>query len=171
MVRVKGVIVQFGGQTPLRIANKLKEYGYKILGTSFDAIDISEDRERFQKLIEKVGLKQPKSDISLGTKELISKSSKLNFPILLRPSYVLGGRMMEKMNTLEDVQSYIDQNYWALENNVILIDEFLKEAKEVDVDILRDKDGNTMIAGIMEHIEEAGIHSGDSACCIPLLSE
>ena len=126
---VKGVIVQFGGQTPLRIANKLKEYGYKILGTSFDAIDISEDRERFQKLIEKVGLKQPKSDISLGTKELISKSSKLNFPILLRPSYVLGGRMMEKMNTLEDVQSYIDQNYWALENNVILIDEFLKEAK------------------------------------------
>ena len=146
----------------------LKEYGYKILGTSFDAIDISEDRERFQKLIEKVGLKQPKSDISLGTKELISKSSKLNFPILLRPSYVLGGRMMEKMNTLEDVQSYIDQNYWALENNVILIDEFLKEAKEVDVDILRDKDGNTMIAGIMEHIEEAGIHSGDSACCIPL---
>ena len=107
---IKGVIVQFGGQTPLRIANKLKEYGYKILGTSFDAIDISEDRERFQKLIEKVGLKQPKSDISLGTKELISKSSKLNFPILLRPSYVLGGRMMEKMNTLEDVQSYIDQN-------------------------------------------------------------
>ena len=167
---VKGVIVQFGGQTPLRIANKLKEYGYKILGTSFDAIDISEDRERFQKLIEKVGLKQPKSDISLGTKELISKSSKLNFPILLRPSYVLGGRMMEKMNTLEDVQSYIDQNYWALENNVILIDEFLKEAKEVDVDILRDKDGNTMIAGIMEHIEEAGIHSGDSACCIPPFS-
>ena len=167
---VKGVIVQFGGQTPLRIANKLKEYGYKILGTSFDAIDISEDRERFQKLIEKVGLKQPKSDISLGTKELISKSSKLNFPILLRPSYVLGGRMMEKMNTLDDVQSYIDQNYWALENNVILIDEFLKEAKEVDVDILRDKDGNTMIAGIMEHIEEAGIHSGDSACCIPPFS-
>ena len=167
---VKGVIVQFGGQTPLRIANKLKENGYKILGTSFDAIDISEDRERFQKLIDKVGLKQPKSDFSLGTKELIIKSSKLNFPILLRPSYVLGGRMMEKMNTLDDVQSYIDQNYWALENNVILIDEFLKDAKEVDVDILRDNDGNTMIAGIMEHIEEAGIHSGDSACCIPPFS-
>lgn len=167
---VKGVIVQFGGQTPLRIANKLKENGYEILGTSFDAIDISEDRERFQKLIEKVGLKQPKSDFSLGTKELIAKSSKLNFPILLRPSYVLGGRMMEKMNTLDDVQSYIDQNYWALENNVILIDEFLKEAKEVDVDILRDNDGNTMVAGIMEHIEEAGIHSGDSACCIPPFS-
>ena len=167
---VKGVVVQFGGQTPLRIADKLKEYGYKILGTSFEAIDISEDRERFQKLIEKVGLKQPKSDISLGTKELLSKSSKLNFPILLRPSYVLGGRMMEKMNSMDDVQSYIDQNYWALENNVILIDEFLKEAKEVDVDILRDVDGNTMIAGIMEHIEEAGIHSGDSACCIPPFS-
>ena len=167
---VKGVIVQFGGQTPLRIANKLKENGYKILGTSFDAIDISEDRERFQKLIDKVGLKQPKSDFSLGTNELIIKSSKLNFPILLRPSYVLGGRMMEKMNTLDDVQSYIDQNYWALENNVILIDEFLKDAKEVDVDILRDNDGNTMIAGIMEHIEEAGIHSGDSACCIPPFS-
>tara|TARA_Y200000002_G_scaffold188149_1_gene155283 strand:- start:1873 stop:3990 length:2118 start_codon:yes stop_codon:yes gene_type:complete len=167
---VKGVVVQFGGQTPLRIADKLKEYGYKILGTSFEAIDISEDRERFQKLIEKVGLKQPKSDISLGTKELLSKSSKLNFPILLRPSYVLGGRMMEKMNSMDDVQSYIDQNYWALENNVILIDEFLKEAKEVDVDILRDVNGNTMIAGIMEHIEEAGIHSGDSACCIPPFS-
>ena len=167
---VKGVVVQFGGQTPLRIADKLKEFGYKILGTSFEAIDISEDRERFQKLIEKVGLKQPKSDISLGTKELASKSSKLNFPILLRPSYVLGGRMMEKMNSMDDVQSYIDQNYWALENNVILIDEFLKEAKEVDIDILRDVNGNTMIAGIMEHIEEAGIHSGDSACCIPPFS-
>jgi carbamoyl-phosphate synthase large subunit len=100
----------------------------------------------------------------------LSKSSKLNFPILLRPSYVLGGRMMEKMNSMDDVQNYIDQNYWALENNVILIDEFLKEAKEVDVDILRDVNGNTMIAGIMEHIEEAGIHSGDSACCIPPFS-
>ena len=164
---VEGVIVQFGGQTPLRIANKLKEYGYKILGTSFEAIDISEDRERFQKLIQKVGLKQPKSDISLGTKELVTKSSKLKFPILLRPSYVLGGRMMEKMANLDDVQDYIDQNYWALENNVILIDEFLQNAKEVDVDVLRDNQGNTMIAGIMEHIEEAGIHSGDSACSIP----
>ena len=167
---VEGVIVQFGGQTPLRIANKLKEYGYKILGTSFEAIDISEDRERFQKLINKVGLKQPKSDISLGTKELVAKSSKLNFPILLRPSYVLGGRMMEKMAHLNDVQDYIDQNYWALENNVILIDEFLQNAKEVDVDVLRDSQGNTMIAGIMEHIEEAGIHSGDSACSIPPFS-
>ena len=167
---VEGVIVQFGGQTPLRIANKLKEYGYKILGTSFEAIDISEDRERFQKLISKVGLKQPKSDISLGTKELVAKSSKLKFPILLRPSYVLGGRMMEKMAHLDDVQDYIDQNYWALENNVILIDEFLQNAKEVDVDVLRDSKGNTMIAGIMEHIEEAGIHSGDSACSIPPFS-
>ncbi len=167
---VEGVIVQFGGQTPLRIANKLKEYGYKILGTSFEAIDISEDRERFQKLIQKVGLKQPKSDISLGTKELVTKSSKLRFPILLRPSYVLGGRMMEKMSNLDDVQDYIDQNYWALENNVILIDEFLQNAKEVDVDVLRDNQGNTMIAGIMEHIEEAGIHSGDSACSIPPFS-
>ena len=167
---VEGVIVQFGGQTPLRIANKLKEYGYKILGTSFEAIDISEDRERFQKLISKVGLKQPKSDISLGTKELVAKSSKLKFPILLRPSYVLGGRMMEKMAHLDDVQEYIDQNYWALENNVILIDEFLQNAKEVDVDVLRDSQGNTMIAGIMEHIEEAGIHSGDSACSIPPFS-
>ncbi len=167
---VEGVIVQFGGQTPLRIANKLKEYGYKILGTSFEAIDISEDRERFQKLIQKVGLKQPKSDISLGTKELVTKSSKLKFPILLRPSYVLGGRMMEKMANLNDVQDYIDQNYWALENNVILIDEFLQNAKEVDVDVLRDNKGNTMIAGIMEHIEEAGIHSGDSACSIPPFS-
>ncbi len=167
---VAGVIVQFGGQTPLRIANKLKEYGYKILGTSFEAIDISEDRERFQKLISKVGLKQPKSDISLGTKELVAKSSKLKFPILLRPSYVLGGRMMEKMAHLDDVQDYIDQNYWALENNVILIDEFLQNAKEVDVDVLRDSQGNTMIAGIMEHIEEAGIHSGDSACSIPPFS-
>ena len=167
---VEGVIVQFGGQTPLRIANKLKEYGYKILGTSFEAIDISEDRERFQKLIQKVGLKQPKSDISLGTKELVTKSSKLKFPILLRPSYVLGGRMMEKMSNIDDVQDYIDQNYWALENNVILIDEFLQNAKEVDVDVLRDNQGNTMIAGIMEHIEEAGIHSGDSACSIPPFS-
>ncbi len=167
---VEGVIVQFGGQTPLRIANKLKEYGYKILGTSFEAIDISEDRERFQKLISKVGLKQPRSDISLGTKELVAKASKLKFPILLRPSYVLGGRMMEKMAHLDDVQDYIDQNYWALENNVILIDEFLQNAKEVDVDVLRDSQGNTMIAGIMEHIEEAGIHSGDSACSIPPFS-
>ncbi len=168
--KVEGIVVQFGGQTPLRIANKLKEYDYKILGTSFDAIDISEDRERFQKLISKIGLKQPKSDISLGTKELLSKCSKLSFPILLRPSYVIGGRMMEKMNDLNDVKDYIDQNYWALENNAILIDEFLKEATEVDVDILRDSQGSVMIAGIMEHIEEAGIHSGDSACSIPTFS-
>ena len=121
-------------------------------------------------LFRSVGLKQPKSDISIGTKELLKKTTKLNFPILLRPSYVLGGRMMEKMNSSEDVQNYIDQNYWALENNVILIDEFLKDAKEVDVDVLRDKAGNCMIAGIMEHIEEAGVHSGDSACCIPPFS-
>ena len=167
---VSGIVVQFGGQTPLRIANKLKEYDYKILGTSFDAIDISEDREKFQKLIFEIGLKQPKSDISIGTKELLNKSEKLNFPILLRPSYVIGGRMMEKMNNLSDVKDYIDQNYWALENNVILIDEFLKDATEVDVDILRDNEGSVMIAGIMEHIEEAGIHSGDSACSIPTFS-
>ena len=167
---VSGIVVQFGGQTPLRIANKLKEYDYKILGTSFDAIDISEDREKFQKLIFEIGLKQPKSDISIGTKELLNKSEKLNFPILLRPSYVIGGRMMEKMNNLSDVKDYIDQNYWALENNVILIDEFLKDATEVDVDILRDNQGSVMIAGIMEHIEEAGIHSGDSACSIPTFS-
>ena len=167
---VAGIVVQFGGQTPLRIANKLKEYDYKILGTSFDAIDISEDREKFQKLISEIGLKQPKSDISVGTKELLNKSEKLNFPILLRPSYVIGGRMMEKMNNLNDVRDYIDQNYWALENNVILIDEFLKNATEVDIDILRDDQGSVMIAGIMEHIEEAGIHSGDSACSIPTFS-
>ena len=167
---VSGIVVQFGGQTPLRIANKLKEYDYKILGTSFDAIDISEDREKFQKLIFEIGLKQPKSDISIGTKELLNKAEKLNFPILLRPSYVIGGRMMEKMNNLSDVKDYIDQNYWALENNVILIDEFLKDATEVDVDILRDNQGSVMIAGIMEHIEEAGIHSGDSACSIPTFS-
>ena len=167
---VEGVVVQFGGQTPLRIANKLKEHNYKILGTSFEAIDICEDRERFQNLISKIGLKQPKSDISIGTKELLKKSKKLKFPILLRPSYVIGGRMMEKMNDIEDVKEYVDQNYWALENNVILIDEFLKDATEVDVDILRDSNGSTMIAGIMEHIEEAGIHSGDSACSIPTFS-
>ncbi len=161
-----GVIVQLGGQTPLKIASDLEKEKIKILGTSYDAIDLAEDRERFQKLIKKLKLKQPKHGFANSKKDAIKISSDVGFPLVIRPSYVLGGRAMEIVHNNEQLEKYINEAVNVSGKNPVLIDKFIKNAKEIDVDAICDgKD--VFIAGIMEHIEEAGIHSGDSACVIP----
>ncbi len=161
-----GVIVQLGGQTPLKISSDLEKNKVKILGTSFDAIDLAEDRERFQKLIRKLKLKQPKSGFATSKKEALKISSKLGFPLVIRPSYVLGGRAMEIIHDKGQLEKYIFAAVNVSGKNPVLIDKFIKNAKEIDVDAISDGK-EVFVAGIMEHIEEAGIHSGDSACVIP----
>ena len=160
-----GVIVQLGGQTPLKLAEKIFENKIKILGTSFKSIDLCEDRQSFNKLIKKLEINQPKSDIVFNLKQAKKSLKKIQFPIVIRPSYVLGGRAMRIVNNELELEKYFHSNF--IENNkAILIDEFLLGAKEIDVDAL--SDGNDVfIAGILEHIEEAGVHSGDSACSLP----
>jgi len=161
-----GVIVQLGGQTPLKISNQLEKAGVQILGTSVDAIDLAEDRDRFQKLIKKLNLKQPNNDVATSKIEAEKICSKIGFPIVIRPSYVLGGRAMEIIHNSIQLDKYINEAVKVSGKNPVLIDKFLKNAMEVDVDAISDgKD--VFIAGIMEHIEEAGIHSGDSACVLP----
>ncbi len=164
---LKGVIVQFGGQTPLKLASALHENGINILGTSPDAIDLAEDRERFQQILKKLNLKQPKNGLAKSAEEAISVAEKLSFPLLIRPSYVLGGRAMEIVYDMEGVIRYISEAVKVSGDSPVLLDSFLQEAIEVDVDALADGSGDIYIAGIMEHIEEAGIHSGDSACSLP----
>ena len=164
---LKGVIVQFGGQTPLKLASALHENGINILGTSPDAIDLAEDRERFQQILKKLNLKQPKNGLAKSAEEAISVAEKLSFPLLIRPSYVLGGRAMEIVYDMEGVIRYISEAMKVSGDSPVLLDSFLQEAIEVDVDALADGSGDIYIAGIMEHIEEAGIHSGDSACSLP----
>ncbi|MFC4348072.1 carbamoyl-phosphate synthase large subunit [Kordiimonas lipolytica] len=163
---VKGVIVQFGGQTPLKLAHALEAAGISILGTSPDAIDLAEDRERFQELVEKLGLKQPSNGLARSHEEAIKVANKVGYPVLIRPSYVLGGRAMEIVHDQEGLDRYINEAVKVSGDSPVLIDGFLKDAIEVDVDALSDGE-NIHIAGIMEHIEEAGIHSGDSACSLP----
>jgi len=163
---VKGVIVQFGGQTPLKLAHALEAAGIPILGTSPDAIDLAEDRERFQELVEKLGLKQPSNGLARSHEEAIKVANKVGYPVLIRPSYVLGGRAMEIVHDQEGLDRYINEAVKVSGDSPVLIDGFLKDAIEVDVDALSDGE-NIHIAGIMEHIEEAGIHSGDSACSLP----
>ncbi|MBI3399420.1 MAG: carbamoyl-phosphate synthase large subunit, partial [Deltaproteobacteria bacterium] len=161
-----GVIVQFGGQTPLKLAVPLEKAGVKILGTSPDSIDIAEDRERFDKLLTKLNLKRPESGIARSTDEAIKVARKIGYPAMVRPSYVLGGRAMEIVYTEDTLKEYISRAVEASPEHPVLIDKFLNNATEVDVDCISDgKD--VVIGGIMEHIEEAGIHSGDSACSIP----
>ncbi len=163
---VKGVIVQFGGQTPLKLAHALEAAGIPILGTSPDAIDLAEDRERFQELVEQLGLKQPNNGLARSHEEAIKVADRVGYPVLIRPSYVLGGRAMEIVHDQAGLDKYIAEAVQVSGNSPVLIDSFLKDAIEVDVDAL--SDGETIhIAGIMEHIEEAGVHSGDSACSIP----
>jgi len=163
---VLGVIVQLGGQTPLKISESLSKAGITILGTSVDAIDLAEDRERFQKLLQGLNLKQPKNGIASSKNEAVEITEKIGFPVVIRPSYVLGGRAMEIVHNEEQLQKYINEAVSVSGDSPVLIDSFLKNAIEVDVDAI--SDGNdTFIAGIMEHIEEAGIHSGDSACALP----
>ena len=163
---VKGVIVQLGGQTPLKIAGALEAAGIPILGTSPDAIDLAEDRERFQKLVQGLKLKQPPNGIATSVEEARGIVGKIGLPVVIRPSYVLGGRAMEVVHTIADLERYMQEAVVVSGSNPVLIDGFLDRATEVDVDAIADgKD--VFIGGIMEHIEEAGIHSGDSACSLP----
>ncbi len=161
-----GVIVQFGGQTPLKLAEGLEAAGIPILGTSPDAIDLAEDRERFQKLLEGLHLKQPQNGIAHNDDEAIAIAAHLGYPLVIRPSYVLGGRAMEIIYNDESLHRYIREAVRVSGKNPVLLDRYLVGAIEVDVDALCDG-VDVHVAGIMQHIEEAGIHSGDSACCLP----
>ena len=163
---LKGVIVQLGGQTPLKIAAALEAAGIPILGTSPDAIDLAEDRERFQLLLQKLDLKQPENGIAHSVEEARAITEKVGLPVVIRPSYVLGGRAMEVVHQMSDLERYMRDAVVVSGSNPVLIDRFLENAVEVDVDALCDGE-EVVIAGIMEHIEEAGIHSGDSACILP----
>ncbi len=166
-----GIIVQFGGQTPLKLAKELEKNNIdiKILGTSQNAIDIAEDRDRFQKLVSKLNILQPENGLATSLNEAISIVDRIGYPVVIRPSYVLGGRAMEIVHSDEQLKKYMKEAVIVSGENPVLIDSYLKDAIEVDIDALCDgKD--VFIAGILEHIEEAGVHSGDSACSIPPFS-
>ncbi|MGY0798609.1 carbamoyl-phosphate synthase large subunit [Lysobacter sp. A286] len=163
----KGVIVQYGGQTPLKLAEALEAAGVPIIGTSPDSIDLAEDRERFQQLVDKLGLKQPPNRIARNPEEALLLAGEVGYPLVVRPSYVLGGRAMEVVHSDADLERYIRDAVRVSEKSPVLLDRFLDNAIEVDVDIIADKDGNVLIGGVMEHIEEAGVHSGDSSCSLP----
>jgi carbamoyl-phosphate synthase large subunit len=162
-----GLIVQFGGQTPLKLAKPLEAAGIPILGTSPDAIDLAEDRDRFQKLIQKLKLRQPENGTATSQSQAVAIAEKIGYPVVIRPSYVLGGRAMQIVYDREALDRYMRDAVKVSGSNPVLIDSYLRDAIEVDVDALADKDQNVFVAGIMEHIEEAGIHSGDSACSLP----
>ena len=164
---VKGVIVQYGGQTPLKLADALEKADIPILGTSVDAIDLAEDRERFQQLLAQLGLKQPSNGLARSEEEALSIAEGIGFPLVIRPSYVLGGRAMEIVHNMERLKRYMKDAVKVSGDSPVLLDNFLQDAIEVDVDAIGDSDGDVYIAGIMQHIEEAGIHSGDSACSLP----
>jgi carbamoyl-phosphate synthase large subunit len=163
---LKGVIVQLGGQTPLKLARALEAAGIPILGTSPDSIDLAEDRERFADLIDRLGLKQPENGIARSAEEAVAVATRIGYPVLMRPSYVLGGRAMEIVETEAQLETYIREAVIVSGDSPVLIDRYLRDAIEVDVDALAD--GETVhIGGVLQHIEEAGVHSGDSACSIP----
>ncbi|MFL2659817.1 MAG: carbamoyl-phosphate synthase large subunit [Alphaproteobacteria bacterium] len=164
---VVGVVVQFGGQTPLKLSQSLEKAGIPILGTSPDAIDLAEDRERFQELLNQLGLKQPPNGIATNVERAVEIASDIGYPVVVRPSYVLGGRAMEIVHDEKSLRHYMATAVQVSGDSPVLIDFYLRDAIEVDLDALCDKDGEVYIAGIMEHIEEAGIHSGDSACSLP----
>jgi carbamoyl-phosphate synthase large subunit len=161
-----GVIVQFGGQTPLKLAQALEDAGIPILGTSPDAIDLAEDRERFAKLVNKLGLKQPANGIARSRDEAVAVANRIGYPVLIRPSYVLGGRAMEIVDSEAQLDDYIATAVNVSGDSPVLIDQYLRDAIECDVDALCDGE-QVVVAGVMQHIEEAGIHSGDSACTLP----
>ncbi|MEO5492934.1 MAG: carbamoyl-phosphate synthase large subunit [Sphingomonas sp.] len=161
-----GVIVQFGGQTPLNLARALEKAGIPILGTSPDAIDLAEDRERFAALINKLGLLQPANGIARSRDEAVAVAERIGYPVLMRPSYVLGGRAMEIVDGLPQLDDYIQTAVQVSGDSPVLIDQYLRDAIEVDVDAICDGT-DVVVAGVLQHIEEAGVHSGDSACSIP----
>ncbi|MXO90174.1 carbamoyl-phosphate synthase large subunit [Pontixanthobacter aquaemixtae] len=161
-----GVIVQFGGMTPLKLAQGLEDEGIPILGTSPDAIDLAEDRERFAKLVNKLDLKQPENGIAYSRDEAAAVAASIGYPVLLRPSYVLGGRAMEIVDSEAQLDDYIKTAVNVSGDSPVLVDQYLRDAIECDVDVLCDGD-QVVVAGVMQHIEEAGVHSGDSACTIP----
>jgi carbamoyl-phosphate synthase large subunit len=163
---LRGLIVQFGGQTPLNLAHKLAEEAAPILGTSVDAIDLAEDRERFQQLLARIGMKQPENRIARSAEEAIAGARAIGYPIVIRPSFVLGGRAMEIVHDEEGLNRYINQAVRASQERPVLLDRYLRDAIEVDVDAICDG-RDVFVAGVMEHIEEAGVHSGDSACALP----
>ena len=163
---LKGVIVQFGGQTPLKLAAELESAGVPILGTSPDAIDLAEDRYRFQVLLQHLNLKQPPNGIATSLEEAHAVAKRIGFPVVVRPSYVLGGRAMEIVRDKAQLDRYMQEAVKASGDSPVLVDGYLQDAIEVDLDALADGD-DVVVAGIMEHIEEAGIHSGDSACSLP----
>jgi carbamoyl-phosphate synthase large subunit len=162
-----GVIVQYGGQTPLKLALGLEAAGVPIIGTSPDMIDAAEDRERFQKLLQGLGLRQPPNATARTEEEALEKASALGYPLVVRPSYVLGGRAMEIVHEQRDLERYMREAVKVSNDSPVLLDRFLNDAIECDVDCLRDLEGKTFIGGVMEHIEQAGVHSGDSACSLP----
>jgi carbamoyl-phosphate synthase large subunit len=163
---VKGVIVQLGGQTPLKLANALLEAGIPILGTDPDAIDLAEDRERFQKLVNDLKLKQPPNGLASTADEAFEQAEALGFPLVIRPSYVLGGQGMQIVHSMDQLKEYINTAVKVSGDSPVLLDRYLKSAIEIDVDALCDGE-DVYVSGIMEHIEEAGVHSGDSACVLP----
>ncbi|TAH41864.1 MAG: carbamoyl-phosphate synthase large subunit [Gammaproteobacteria bacterium] len=163
----KGVIVQYGGQTPLKLARALEAAGAPIIGTSPDSIDLAEDRERFQAMITKLGLMQPPNRTARNADEAIALAREIGYPLVVRPSYVLGGRAMEVVHDDQDLSRYIRDAVRVSNDSPVLLDRFLDHATEVDVDLVADAEGNVLIGGVMEHIEEAGVHSGDSSCSLP----
>ncbi len=162
-----GVIVQYGGQTPLKLALGLEKAGVPIIGTTPDMIDAAEDRERFQQLLQQLGLRQPSNATARTESEALEKADALGYPLVVRPSYVLGGRAMEIVYEQRDLERYMREAVKVSNDSPVLLDRFLSDAIECDVDAVRDAAGQVLIGGVMEHIEQAGVHSGDSACSLP----
>ena len=163
----KGVIVQYGGQTPLKLARALEANGVPVIGTSPDSIDLAEDRERFQKLVNDLGLRQPPNRTARTEEDALTLAREIGYPLVVRPSYVLGGRAMEIVYGEADLARYMRDAVKVSNDSPVLLDHFLDAAVEADVDIICDAEGNVLIGGVMEHIEEAGVHSGDSSCSLP----